>query len=157
DDLAYIIFTSGSTGQPKGVVLRHRPVVNTIDWVNKTFGVGPQDRVLFVTSLCFDLSVYDIFGLLAAGGSIQVAGTEDLRDPERLAGLLRNSDVTFWDSAPAALQQLVPSLSAQPPARSKVRLIFLSGDWIPVQLPNDLKKIFSGVEVISLGGATEAA
>ena len=84
EDIAYVIYTSGSTGTPKGVVLRHRAVVNTIDWVNQTFAVGPGDRVLWVTSLCFDLSIYDLFGVLAAGGAVRVATGSELRDPERL-------------------------------------------------------------------------
>ncbi len=54
-------------------MVRHRPAVNLIDWVNRRFGVGPSDRLLFVTSPAFDLSVYDIFGVLAAGGSIRLA------------------------------------------------------------------------------------
>src|SRR5205823_1908568 len=72
DDLAYVIYTSGSTGRPKGVVLQHGPVVNTLAWVIRTFQVGPSDRLLFVTSVCFDLSVYDMFGTLSAGGSLRV-------------------------------------------------------------------------------------
>ena len=47
--------------------------MNTLDWVNQTFRVGPGDRILFTTSLSFDLSVYDIFGTLAAGACIRVA------------------------------------------------------------------------------------
>ncbi|MCP5054399.1 MAG: AMP-binding protein, partial [bacterium] len=62
-DFAYTIFTSGSTGTPKGVVEMHRPVVNVIQWVNRTFNVGQPDKLLFVASLGFDLSVYDIFGI----------------------------------------------------------------------------------------------
>ncbi|MCK5055304.1 MAG: AMP-binding protein, partial [Candidatus Aminicenantes bacterium] len=65
--IAYIIFTSGSTGTPKGVVVRHRPVINLIEWVNTTFEIGPADKIIFVSSLGFDLSVYDIFGILGAG------------------------------------------------------------------------------------------
>ncbi|HYH44091.1 MAG TPA: AMP-binding protein, partial [Thermoanaerobaculia bacterium] len=84
DDLAYVIFTSGSTGNPKGVMVRHRPAVNLIHWVNSTFGVGPSDRLLFITALSFDLSVYDLFGTLAAGGTIRLASSDELRDPERL-------------------------------------------------------------------------
>src|SRR5262249_25546653 len=103
DDLAYVIYTSGSTGRPKGVGLRHPPVVNVLDWVNSTFGVGPSDRLLFVTSLSFDLSVYDIFGVLGAGGSVRVADEDELRDPARLLRILRTEPVTIWDSAPAAL------------------------------------------------------
>ncbi|UCH95452.1 MAG: amino acid adenylation domain-containing protein, partial [Candidatus Aminicenantes bacterium] len=64
----------------------------------------------------------------------------------------------FWDSAPAALQQLVPFFAevGNYKKKSKLRLVFLSGDWIPVTLPDILKETFAGVKVISLGGATEA-
>jgi amino acid adenylation domain-containing protein/non-ribosomal peptide synthase protein (TIGR01720 family) len=155
DDLAYVIFTSGSTGTPKGVVVRHAPVVQLIEWVNRRFAVSAADRVLFVTSLCFDLSVYDVFGLLAAGGSIRVAAARDVRDPERLLQILEHEPITFWDSAPAALQQLVPFFRPAA-APGRLRLAFLSGDWIPLALPAQLAAAFPGVEAISLGGATEA-
>ena len=70
DDLAYVIFTSGSTGVPKGVMIDHRGAVNTIRDINERFAVGAGDRVLAVSSLSFDLSVYDIFGMLGAGATI---------------------------------------------------------------------------------------
>ncbi len=154
DDIAYVIFTSGSTGTPKGVVVRHEPAINLIEWVNKTYNVNSSDRVLFITSLCFDLSVYDIFGLLAAGGSIRVVSSQDVREPEALLHIVCNEPITFWDSAPPALQQLTPLFPQV--KSSQLRLVFLSGDWIPVTLPDLLKTTFPGVEVISLGGATEA-
>ncbi|MGL5922312.1 amino acid adenylation domain-containing protein [Chroococcidiopsis sp.] len=158
DDVAYVIFTSGSTGTPKGVVVRHQPVINLIQWVNKTFAINSSDRVLFVTSLCFDLSVYDIFGLLAAGGSIRVVSNRDVQDPEALWRILRDEPITFWDSAPPALQQLAtffPKIEWGD-RHPQLRLVFMSGDWIPVKLPDALKAAFPGVKVISLGGATEA-
>lgn len=159
NDLAYIIYTSGSTGRPKGVVLRHNPVVNLIDWVNQTFQVGPGDRLLFVTSLNFDLSVYDVFGTLGAGGTIRVATREELKDAERLLKIMCEEPITFWDSAPPTLQQLAPFFAgAREAARnSPLRLVFLSGDWIPVPLPDAVRGTFRKAEVISLGGATEAA
>ncbi|MBD2073786.1 amino acid adenylation domain-containing protein [Phormidium sp. FACHB-592] len=156
DDTAYVIFTSGSTGTPKGVVVRHQPVINLIEWVNRSFNITATDRVLFITSLCFDLSVYDIFGLLAAGGSIRVVSSEAVRDPAALLHILCHEPITFWDSAPPALQQLVPFFSNLKDERSQLRLVFMSGDWIPVTLPDALKATFPGVDVISLGGATEA-
>src|SRR6185436_19594695 len=161
DDLAYVIFTSGSTGTPKGVMVRHRPVVNLIRWAHRTFAFSPEDRVLFVTSLSFDLSVFDVFGLLAAGGSIRIATEEEIRDPERLLEALAEEPITFWDSAPAALEQTVPFLSSlldgsDPRARPALRLVFLSGDWIAVTLPDRIRGRFPGARVVSLGGATEA-
>ena len=157
EDLAYIIFTSGSTGTPKGVMLRHGPVLNLIAWVNSRFGMGPSDRVLFLTSLCFDLSVYDIFGMLAAGGVVRIASAREMRDPELLVRALVEEPVTYWDSAPAALQQIVPFFPAAPAAASRLRLVFLSGDWIPLSLPGSVRRAFPGARVIALGGATEAA
>ena len=66
-DLAYVIYTSGSTGVPKGVMIAHQAAVNTVEDITARFGVGPGDRVLGLSSLSFDLSVYDIFGTLARG------------------------------------------------------------------------------------------
>ena len=100
----------------------HRPAVNLIQWVNSTFGVGPADRLLMVTSLCFDLSVYDIFGVLGAGGSLYLVSADELRDPTRLVSLLLEQPITFWDSAPPALSAArpVPACRAhRPPAAAR--------------------------------------
>ncbi len=158
EDVAYVIFTSGSTGTPKGVVETHKPVVNILEWVNKTFDVGPDDKLMFITSLGFDLSVYDIFGILASGGNLRVVPAADIKDPMRLLDIIVSERITFWDSAPAALQQLVPFFSQlrETSFTNTLRLVFLSGDWIPVPMPDALRATFQGVRVISLGGATEA-
>jgi amino acid adenylation domain-containing protein/non-ribosomal peptide synthase protein (TIGR01720 family) len=157
EDRAYIIFTSGSTGNPKGVTLRHRPVVNVLRWVNETFGVGGSDRLLFITSLCFDLSVYDIFGILAAGGALRIAAKWQVEDPQTLARMLREEPITFWDSAPAALERLTPWLDPRGGGPARLRLVLLSGDWIPVSLPDQVRQAFPAARVVALGGATEAA
>ncbi len=163
DDRAYVIYTSGSTGRPKGVILRHRPVANVLNWVNETFEVRPSDQVLFVTSLSFDLSVYDIFGVLGAGGSIRVASEAELRDPAQLLHIMRTEPITIWDSAPAALAQLTPFIRSKSRSNaggfdvSRLRLVLLSGDWIPVAIPDVIRAAFSNARVVSLGGATEAA
>ncbi|MDP1979447.1 non-ribosomal peptide synthetase [Undibacterium sp.] len=154
-DPAYVIFTSGSTGKPKGVLVLHQKAINLIEWVNHTFAIGGQDKLLFVTSPAFDLSVYDIFGILAAGGVVRIASEAEIADPERLLKIVETENITFWDSAPAALWQL-ESLLPQRSATSRLRLIFLSGDWIPLALPERMKAAFPGVCVVALGGATEA-
>jgi len=73
EDIAYVIFTSGSTGQPKGVVIDHRGAVNTCIDINQRFNVTPRDRVLALSSLSFDLSVYDG----ADGSADRLRGTAD--------------------------------------------------------------------------------
>jgi amino acid adenylation domain-containing protein/non-ribosomal peptide synthase protein (TIGR01720 family) len=156
-DLAYTIYTSGSTGRPKGVMIEHHSAVNLIEWVNTTFAVGPADRMLFITSMCFDLSVYDIFGILAAGGLVVIAHQDEVQNVVRLQKLLQDERITFWDSVPTTMNYLVAELEAanENYIQKDLRLVFMSGDWIPVNLPTRMKKYFPQVQPISLGGATE--
>jgi pyochelin synthetase len=158
DDLAYVIYTSGSTGFPKGVMISHRGAVNTILDINRRFDVGPEDRVLALSSLNFDLSVYDIFGLLTAGGAIVIPEPEASRDPVRWVDLMDREKVTIWNSVPALMEMLTQQVSADSGRLpGSLRLALLSGDWIPLNLPEQIRALGSGAELISLGGATEAS
>lgn len=148
---AYVLFTSGSTGTPKGVVVSHRPVVNVIDWVNGRFGVNERDRLFFITSFCFDLSVYDVFGMLSSGAAIDIITEEDVRKPETWPQRMADSGITIWDSAPAALAQSIPFFQKHAGAQARVRLFLLSGDWIPVPLPEQLRQLFPECAIAALG------
>ena len=152
---AYLIFTSGSTGKPKGVLVAHRPVVNLIEWVNRRFQVDGDDRLLFVTSPCFDLSVYDVFGCLAAGVCLRIATEPELAEPETLARILIREAITFWDSAPAALERLTYFFATRGSSGNALKRVFLSGDWIPLNLPDIVRQTFPNARVIGLGGTTE--
>lgn len=158
DNTAYIIFTSGSTGKPKGVTVSHRPVHNLLNWCCRMFEFGPDDVSLCVTQLDFDLSVFDIFGLLGAGGGLYIADAMQQRDPEMLLDVLLSEPITFWNSVPGTLNQLVPLLpqAAGNPGVKDLRLIYLSGDYTPLPLPDQVRAAFPRAEVVSLGGATEA-
>jgi amino acid adenylation domain-containing protein/non-ribosomal peptide synthase protein (TIGR01720 family) len=158
DDLAYVIFTSGSTGLPKGVMIDHRGAVNTLLDVNQRFAIGPADRVLGISSLSFDLSVYDVLGLLAAGGALVLPDAAAARDAEHWAERMRREGVTVWNSVPALLEMLLAHAGERTMVLpTTLRLVLLSGDWIPVELPARLHALAPQAEVISLGGATEAS
>jgi amino acid adenylation domain-containing protein len=156
-DLAYVIFTSGSTGEPKGVMIEHRAALNTILDCNDRYAVGPRDRVLGLSALGFDLSVYDIFGLLGAGGALVLPEQRSVGDPAYLAGLIRKHGVTLWNSVPMFVQLFLEGGRMATEALRGVRLVMMSGDWIPLDLVPRLRQANPAIELVSMGGATEAS
>jgi amino acid adenylation domain-containing protein len=158
DNLAYVIYTSGSTGRPKGIALRHQGVVNNISDLNRRFDVGAGDSVLALSSLSFDMCVYEVLGMLEAGATVILPDGEAARNPAHWAELLIRHQVTLWNSAPSLLEMLVEYVTPQPSKWPRfLRLALLGGDWIPVTLPDSLKALARDAQVISLGGATESS
>ncbi|WP_369181245.1 non-ribosomal peptide synthetase [Streptomyces mutabilis] len=158
DDLAYVIYTSGSTGTPKGVMISHRAALNTVEDINRRFNVTERDRVLGIAGLGFDLSVYDLFGPLAVGATLVLPQADRRGDPSHWAELVRDFGVTVWNSVPGQLHMLCDWLRSEPPADDgSLRLALISGDWIPVALPDQARELLPGLEVVSLGGATEGS
>ncbi|MEV4477403.1 amino acid adenylation domain-containing protein [Nonomuraea sp. NPDC049504] len=161
DDLAYVIFTSGSTGRPKGVGIQHRAARTTIDAMSERFPVGPEDRVLALSAFSFDLSVHDFFGMMGAGAALVLPDAARGRDPGHWLDLMERHRVTVWNTAPALMEMLVEYAEIDPDrarrALASLRLVLLSGDWIPVTLPDRIRALAPDAQVISLGGATEAS
>ncbi|MFE7659498.1 non-ribosomal peptide synthetase [Streptomyces celluloflavus] len=158
DTLAYVMHTSGSTGRPKGVMITHQGALNTVEDINRRFGVGAEDRVLGLAGLGFDLSVYDIFGPLSRGGCLVMPHAERRADPSHWTELIDTHRVTVWDSVPAQMEMLEHHLrSASGTALPSLRLVLLSGDRIPTALPGTLRDRLPAARTISLGGATEAS
>ncbi|MER7481271.1 amino acid adenylation domain-containing protein [Streptomyces sp. NPDC126510] len=156
-DLAYVIYTSGTTGEPKGVAVEHRAASNTIDDLLDRFRFGPGDRTLQLSSLGFDLSVFDIFGTLAAGGAIVLPPDDGgPPDPAAWTSCVREHGVTVWNSVPALLDM---AMHAGGPhgCLDSLRLVMLSGDWVPLHLPAQVRAFAPDAVVAALGGATEAA
>jgi amino acid adenylation domain-containing protein len=157
-DLAYVIFTSGSTGEPKGVMIEHRAVINTVADINRRYQIDAADRVLALSSLSFDLSVWDIFGVLAAGGTIVIPEPAAGKDPAAWAELIDRHRVTVWNSVPALMDMLVTFCETSPGSSLEtLRVVLLSGDWIPVALPERIRALANPSHLVGLGGATEAA
>ncbi|MBV7698580.1 non-ribosomal peptide synthetase [Streptomyces sp. TRM70350] len=159
-DLAYTIFTSGSTGEPKGVMVDHIGVVNLIQDVARRFGVNASDRLLAISGLHFDASVYDVFGVLTQGGTVVIPPPFGHAEPDVWAGLVAAERVTLWNSVPVLMELLVGEAEVRErrggdrPLRS-LRLSVLSGDWIPLTLPDRLRAQSPGIHVVGSGGPTE--
>lgn len=158
EDLAYIIYTSGSTGDPKGVMVSHAAALNTIVDVSARFAIGANDRVLALSQLHFDLSVYDIFGVLGAGGLAVLPDPALQDDPSHWHRLCLQHRVTLWNTVPGLFSlfvdyQEVRSDCVAPP----IETVLMSGDWIGLDLPERARHLWPQARLFSLGGATEAA
>jgi amino acid adenylation domain-containing protein len=161
---AYVIFTSGSTGDPKGVSISHYGVMNTINDINKRFNITYKDKIFALSQLSFDLSVYDVFGVLVAGGTIVMPAENDYKSPDVWIKLICKNNITIWNTVPMLMNmftEYLTSLSKKEVLlknlKETLRLTFLSGDWIPLSLPNHIKNFFNKTKTISLGGATECS
>ncbi len=157
DDISHVIYTSGSTGLPKGVVISHRNVVNRMADIIDRFGIGPKDAALGLTALHHDLSVFDIFGVLAAGATLVLPDEDRRLDPEHWLELSASHQVTLWNSVPAFAGMLADYLDDAPGKATDLglRWMILAGDWIPVSLPDRLRVHMPDLELIASGGPTE--
>ncbi|WP_188316904.1 non-ribosomal peptide synthetase [Solihabitans fulvus] len=154
DDPAYLMFTSGSTGRPKGVVISHRAICNRLLWMQDEFGLGPDDRVMQKTPYSFDVSVWEFFWPLMQGALLVLARPGGHRDPEYLAGLIRDQAVTTIHFVPSMLRAFLDHDPAE--EHASLRLVISSGE----ALGHDLQERFLAghrAELVNLYGPTEAA
>ncbi|MFV8755924.1 amino acid adenylation domain-containing protein [Nannocystaceae bacterium ST9] len=158
--IAVAIYTSGSTGAPKAALLTHAGLANAVDATIERFAIGPDDVCLALTALHHDMSIFDMFGPLAVGGRVVIPEPEARRDPGRWIELIAAESVSVWNSVPAMMAMQVAWLESRPEiaAPTSLRLAFLGGDWIPVDLPDRLRRAFgSSCRPVSVGGPTETS
>lgn len=153
DDICYVLFTSGSTGRPKGVTLTHFSVMNTLRNANEQHGVGPGDRSLQLSDFSFDLSVYDIFGMLAAGAGVVIPDEDRHLEPLHWVEIARQHAATIWLSVPMYVDMWVQSGEALP----SMRVFMMGGDKIPTDLPDRMRPLAPGAAIWSVGGPTETS
>jgi amino acid adenylation domain-containing protein len=145
-NLAYVIYTSGSTGKPKGVSICHSSVITFLHWCRETFLPEELSRVLASTSICFDLSVFEIFAPLSFGGSTVVAANAlELAETTKAAG------VTLVNTVPSAMRELV-RMKGIP---ESVRVINLAGEALSGALVREIYQASKVEKVFNLYGPSE--
>ncbi|HKH46873.1 MAG TPA: amino acid adenylation domain-containing protein [Thermoanaerobaculia bacterium] len=144
--LAYVIYTSGSTGRPKGVAIEHRSAVARAGWARAAFSAGELSGVLAATSVCFDLSVFEIFATLASGGTVILA-----EDALELPELPAASEVRLVNTVPSAATALVRSGRLP----DSVRTVSLAGEPLPAALAAALYATGTVRRVLNLYGPSE--
>ncbi|QFU89283.1 non-ribosomal peptide synthetase [Amycolatopsis sp. YIM 10] len=149
DSLAYVLYTSGSTGRPKGVLIEHRALMSFAESYRRVFGLVPEDRMLQLAALSFDMSHGEIFAGLCAGSTIVLVDQEAGSAPDVLAQLMRDQRTTYACMSPAML-----SLVEAGPYPD-LRKIMMGAEAIPAELVN--KWNTDGRRLINVYGPTEAA
>ncbi|MEV6340118.1 amino acid adenylation domain-containing protein [Nocardia vinacea] len=155
ESIAYVLFTSGSTGAPKGVDVPHRGAMNTIDAVNEWFVVGPADRVLGLSALEFDASVYDMFGMFAVGGSVVALSAAQREEATSWVELLTHHRVSILNCVPSMLDMILEIGGHH--LGDSLRAVTLGGDWVGADLARRLARQVPGCRFSGLGGATETS
>jgi amino acid adenylation domain-containing protein len=146
---AYVIYTSGSTGRPKGVVIPHENVANLVQWAVTTFGAHGLSRVLASTSSSFDVSVFEMFPPLVAGGCIEVV--DDL-----LALARRPFSGTLISGVPSVLASLISGGSVPPELDEDCGTVVLAGEGLSGQHMAQLQSWVPGRRIANIYGPTEA-
>lgn len=132
--------------------------MNTCLDLNRRYNISDKDRVLAISALHFDLSVYDIFGVLNAGGTLVLVKEDERRNPDAWLRLINQHKITLWNSVPALFDMLLTyaeGIGSSIP--QSLLLIYLSGDWIGLDLPTRYYNFCPDGQIVAMGGATEAA
>jgi amino acid adenylation domain-containing protein len=144
--LAYVIYTSGSTGTPKGVAIEHRSVATLLHWAHETFSAEELSGVLASTSICFDLSIFELFAPLTCGGRVILAD-----NALALPGLAAASEVTLINTVPSAMAELVRSDGVP----ASVKTVNLAGEPLKRALVEQVYERGTVRRVLNLYGPSE--
>ncbi|MDF4005205.1 amino acid adenylation domain-containing protein [Luteibacter sp. PPL552] len=155
DHLAYVIYTSGSTGKPKGVAIEHRGIVNRLQWMQETYPLHADDRVLQKTPFSFDVSVGEFFGAPLEGATLVMARPGGHQDVAYLADVIDAQRVTVAHFVPPMLDVFLNELDA---GRARtLRRVLCSGQALSMELQQRVFDAWDHVELLNLYGPTEAS
>jgi amino acid adenylation domain-containing protein len=151
---AVVIYTSGTTGRPKGVLVPHRGMLNTVLWWADDVGLSPADRLLCTWSTSFDGATHEVFRALVAGSELIFADDVERRDPRALGRLLRGArGATVTSMTPSLLRAV---LDADVGGPTTLRTLYVGGEALPRQLA-EACRLRWGVPLRNIYGPTEAS
>ncbi|MEZ0362622.1 amino acid adenylation domain-containing protein [Mycobacterium sp. pUA109] len=155
DTLAYVVYTSGSTGAPKGALNTHAGIRNRLLWMQDTYRLTGDDRVLHKTPIGFDPAIWEIFWPLSTGARVVLAKPEGHKDPTYLVSTIAEYGVTTLHFVPSMLRRFLAEPGAAA-ATSGLRRVFCSGEVLSPEV-RDAFFAGCGADLHNLYGPTEAA
>jgi len=154
-DLAYLLYTSGSTGEPKGVMISHRTIFTFVNWCYETFRMTSADRVTSHAPLHFDLSTFDLYATLKAGGTVVLLPEKLSVFPILLADILRNERITMTYMVPSILSLMVNYGKLKEHNLSALRTVLFAGEVFPIKYLRQLVEAIPHADYYNLYGPTE--
>lgn len=155
DQLAYVIYTSGSTGKPKGVMNEHQAVCNHMRWMQETYRLTPQDKVVQKTPYTFDVSLWELFLPLMCGSQLIMAKPGGHKETAYLIELVNQHQITHIHFVPSMLYLFLQEADDQ--KCPSIKRVLASGEAVAKDLEQRFAKSFPDVELWNLYGPTEAA
>jgi amino acid adenylation domain-containing protein/non-ribosomal peptide synthase protein (TIGR01720 family) len=154
-NLAYLIYTSGTTGKPKGVMIEHRHVVRLLFNDHFQFDFTDKDTWTLFHSICFDFSIWEMYGALLRGGRLMVVPKEMTHDLRAYAALLRGEQVTILNQTPSVFMHLMEEELSYPDRRLYLRYVMLGGEALQPETLNAWQIRYPNCKLINLYGITE--
>lgn len=155
EEVLVIINTSGTTGEPKSAAIPSVGVVNCLVESQQRFSLTDSDRCIAVTNYCHDMALFDLYGMIACGGSVVYPDGDKGKEPAHWAALMERDRVTFWNSVPAFMEMLAAEERNLTQALTSLRTVVMGGDFLPVSLVKQLKGEKPALHIHSVGGPTE--
>ncbi|SEK03277.1 amino acid adenylation domain-containing protein, partial [Bacillus thuringiensis] len=153
-DTAYIIYTSGSTGKPKGVQVSHENLINLLYTLYERYQFTSNDTLLFKTAYTFDVSISEIFGWILGRTKLVVLPEGLEKDPVAVANYIEKYGITHINFAPSVLKAFLGVWKEY--ALEELKTVILAGEALPIELTQDICKMFPHIIIDNLYGPTEA-
>lgn len=159
EHLAYIIYTSGSTGQPKGVMVEHRSIMNTLNFLESHYPVTAEDAYLLKTNYVFDVSISELFGWFIGNGRLVILPPNGEKSPQQCMDYIETYQVTHINFVPAMLHVFLETAkdNKQLTDNGPLKYMMVAGEAFPKELVKKAVSIFKNCRVDNIYGPTEAS